>query len=84
MIALSCEHSHRVMEDVTASLYTLIEPTCSMLFFVQGHGEGLPSAVINSINQRDIELVLVLRQMVCSRHASRSGSDHEYLFLAHC
>jgi hypothetical protein len=57
------------MKDVAASLYSLIEPACPVLFFIKWHCESLPTAVVNGIDQRYIELVGMLGQVVGCRHA---------------
>ncbi len=47
-----------------------------MLILVERHGEGLTAAVVDSINQSDLELLRMLSQVVCSRHAwEKSGES---------
>lgn len=56
------------MEDVTATLNTLIEPACLMLGFVNWYGECLSTAVIHGVNHCDFEFLRMLSQMLSAGH----------------
>lgn len=49
------------MEDITPALYTLIEPLGTMSFFVDWDRKGLTTAVIYCVDERNIELLGMLR-----------------------
>ena len=63
-MALPCEHGHGMMEDVASTLNTLVEPTGSMSFFVDRNREGLPSTVIDGVDEGNIKSIAVLSQVV--------------------
>lgn len=69
MEALTSEHGGCVVEDMTASLYTLIEPTCAVLFFVEWYGKRLTSAIVDRVDNCHIELICVLGEVVRRGHA---------------
>lgn len=64
VVALSCEHGHGVVEDVTSTLDTLVEPCGAMTLLVDVNGKGLASTVIYRIDECHVEFVGVLREMV--------------------
>jgi hypothetical protein len=68
-MTLAREHGHSVVEDITSTLHTLIQPTGSMSFFVDWNRKGLATTVIHGVNKCDIELVRVLSEMVSTTHA---------------
>jgi hypothetical protein len=63
-VALSCEHGHGMMKDVTSTLDTLVQPAGSMAFFVEWNRESLSSAVVDCINKSYIEFVWVLSKVM--------------------
>ncbi len=69
MMALSREHGHTVVEDVASSLHALIQPARSMGIFIDGYGESLTTTVVDGIDQGDVELIRMLREMVGTGHA---------------
>lgn len=69
MMTLSGKHCEGVVEDIAATLDALIEPICTMLFFVDWNGISLTAAVVDCIDKRYIELVWVLDEMVGTGHA---------------
>jgi hypothetical protein len=64
VVANSREHCHGVVKDIGSSLNTLIQPTGTVFVLVDGDGEGLTSAVVDSINESDIELLRTLCEMM--------------------
>ena len=69
MVALSGKHSHGMVKDTTATLYTLIQPACAMLLLVDGDRKGLSTTVIDSVDESHIELVWVLGEMMSASHS---------------
>jgi hypothetical protein len=82
MMSLPRKHSHSVMKDVTSTLHTLIQPRRSMTLLVDWDRKGLATTVIHCINDRNIELLRMLRQMMSTRHsycaASAFALHHRY------
>jgi len=56
------------MEDVAATLNTLVQPTSTSLFLVDGDRVCLTTAIVDGVNKGDIELVRVLRKVVRAAH----------------
>jgi len=65
-VTLSRKHGQCMMEDITPALHPLIHPPCTMALFVQVNGKRLSAAVVDRVNECDIELVGVLREVVCA------------------
>ena len=63
-MALTRKHSHGVMENLGPSLYALIQPARTMLFLVDRYGKSLSTTVIDGIDDRNVEFVWVLSQML--------------------
>lgn len=63
-MALTRKHSHGVVENLRPSLYALIQPARTMFLLVDGYGKSLPSAVVDGIDDRNVEFVWVLSQML--------------------
>ena len=74
MVALSGKHRHGMVEDTTATLYTLIQPACTMLLLVDGDGKGLSTTVVDSVDESHIKLVRVLGEMMSASHSCPSAS----------
>jgi hypothetical protein len=68
-MALAREHGHCVVEDVASALNALVQPRSSMSLLIDWNRKGLTSAVINCINDGDVEFIRVLRQMMSTRHS---------------
>lgn len=69
VMTLSGKHCEGVMEDVAAALNTLVEPVCTMFLFIDWYGVSLTAAVVYRVDERDIEFVWVLDEVVGARHA---------------
>lgn len=63
-MALPCEHSHGVMENIASTLDALVEPAGSMALFVDCDRERLSSAVVDSIDECNVELVRVFSEVM--------------------
>lgn len=70
-----------MMKNVAAPLNTLIQPASPMLLLVNRNTEGLSTAIIDSINERDVKVVGVIGKVVRTRHACRAGSNNQYTLL---
>jgi hypothetical protein len=68
-MALASKHGHGVVENVRASLDTLVEPAGAVFVLVNGDAVGLTAAVVDCINDCNIEFVRVLGQVVGAGHA---------------
>ena len=64
MISLSREHGHSVVENVAPSLNSLVQPLSSMALFVDSNRERLTSAVIYCIDESNVKLVWMFRQVM--------------------
>lgn len=71
MMALSRKHGHRMMEDIAPALNSLVQPARLMLLLIDGNRECLPATIIDGINERDVELVRMLREVVRAGHSCR-------------
>jgi len=63
-MALPSEHSHGVVENIASTLNTLVEPAGSMALFVDWDRERLSSAVVDRIDECNVELVRVLSEVM--------------------
>ena len=61
MVTLPCKHSHGVMENIASTLYTLVQPCCSVALLVDWDRESLTSAVVYCIDNGNVEFVGMLR-----------------------
>jgi len=66
MMPLSRKHGQSVVENITSTLHTLIEPRSAMSFFVDWNRKRLSTTIIHRIDQSNMELLGVLRQVVCT------------------
>jgi hypothetical protein len=64
MMTLSRKHSHGMVEDITSTLYTLIQPRSSMALFIDWNRKSLATTVVDGINNSNIKLVRMLRQVM--------------------
>jgi hypothetical protein len=64
MMSLSRKHGHRMMEDITSTLHTLVQPRSSMTLLVNWNRKRLATTVINCIDDSNVELFGMLRQVV--------------------
>jgi hypothetical protein len=69
MVSLASKHSHRVMENVRATLNTLVQPTGAIFVLVDGDTVCLTTTVVYSINERNVEFVGLLGEVVSAAHA---------------
>lgn len=69
VVALAGEHGHGVVEDVAPALHALVEPGGAMLVLVEGHGEGLPAAVVHRVDEGDFEFFGMLGEVMRRGHA---------------
>ena len=69
MMPLAGEHRHGMMKDVATTLDALVQPTSSMLFFVNRDGECLSTTIIHGIDDGDIEFVWMLGEMLGAGHS---------------
>ena len=70
-MALAREHGHRVMEDVASTLHALIQPARTMLILLDRYRERLPPAIVDRVNDGDVEFIGVFCQMMGAGHAYR-------------
>lgn len=75
MVTHPCKHGHRVMENVGATLDTLIHPTGTMFLLVNRYAVGLPATVIDRVNDGHIEFIRVFSQMMSTRHSWQHFSN---------
>jgi hypothetical protein len=73
-MALAREHSHSVVENIAATLNTLIQPGSSMTLLVDWNRESLTSAVVYCIDYGYVEFLRMLRQMVSTRHSCSASA----------
>ena len=69
MVPLTREHRHGMMEDVATTLNALVQPTGSMLFFVNRDGECLSTAIVHGIDDGHIEFVRMLGEVLSAGHS---------------
>lgn len=65
------------LSPVCSPLNTLIHPRTTVPLLIDGNTEGLTTAIVLSIDERDIISLGVLRELLGTGHSCRSGSDNE-------
>ena len=78
-MTLSCEHGHGMVEDIAATLDTLVKPACSIPVLLDGDRECLATTVVHSVDECYLEFLGVLREVICTGHARGTGSNDENL-----
>ena len=66
---LTREHRHGMMEDVATTLNALVQPTGSVLLFVNRDRECLSTTIVDGINDGHIELLWMLGQVLGTGHS---------------
>jgi hypothetical protein len=93
MVSLARKHGHGVVENVRATLNTLIQPTGAIFVLVDGDTVGLTTAVVYSVHERNVEFVGLFGEVVGTAHTcrqqrqfliqSREVEGRTYLLLRH-
>jgi hypothetical protein len=58
-----------MVEYGASTLYTLIQPACTVFVFVDRDGEGLATTVADTVDQGNVEFVGVLGEVVGAGHS---------------
>jgi hypothetical protein len=69
MVSLARKHSHRVMENVGATLNTLVQPTGTVFVLVDGDTVGLTTTVVYGVYERDVEFVGLFGEVMGTAHS---------------
>lgn len=79
-MTLSRKHGQSMVEDITPTLHPLVQPLRAMPLFIQINGKRLSATVVNCVNEGNVEVVRVLREVVCAGHAckGRLVRYHQY------
>lgn len=63
------KHSHTMMINKTPTLNPLIEPPSSKSLFINRNRECLAAAAVSRVNERNVEFIGMLGEVVCTGHA---------------
>lgn len=69
VVTLSRKHGAGMVEDVTPSLHTLVEPAGAMPFFVELMRKSLAATVVHRVNYCHVEFVGMIGHVVCRGHS---------------
>ena len=72
MMPLTREHGHGMVEDIATALNALVQPTGSMLLFINRNRECLATTIIDCVDDSHIKFLWMLGKMLGAGHPWRT------------